>query len=594
MKKFLKAIDIYGGDINLTINKNEKIKTIMGGCLTLFTLLSLHILGWFVGNDIFYKVRPFSYVDNKITADYPKSYINKTNFPLAFGLSDYDSVPLVVENLIQYELVKKDFLISNKTGFFELVNSTIIDYRACVPSDFPMIKKEAFYAASLSGYFCPVSNNLFVEGYWSEKIVSFLSLSVKKCDYDINPNFCGTKAEIDKFIIERFMNINIITIENILSVANYENPITPTLLILYKFLHTKNSKITNFMIQKNNLLTDYGFFLETYEQNDFLKISELQTEVLDLDENTKEMMQMNIYSSNKSDTYFRKYIKITDILASLGGLIKVTLIFISFLNIPFKQFEKFSLIYQKIFSDEDDFNLNKNENTYYDDSFLMLNKKNFNSNFSKKKGETKILNINNDIINEENKEYAIKNDSNALNEIKKIKTFDEKFKTFNLKNSNGNIKKNQVFNNLSKVNHIEVNNRHNEKINNLSNKIATKNSLDFKSHFPKFSKNHIEQRKKFKKNKKDNFIKQYFFNKVSKQEIKENDYFSFFYYVDNTNSCNFFIGLVKYICGCKKSNNARKYEKINLLNEKIKTLLDINNIIQILIEYDITKNIIRS
>ena len=34
--------------------------------------------------------------------------------------------------------------------------------------------------------------------------------------------------------------------------------------------------------------------------------------------------------------------------------------------------------------------------------------------------------MNNDIINEENKEYSVKNNSNALDDIKKINTFNKK------------------------------------------------------------------------------------------------------------------------------------------------------------------------
>jgi len=583
MKTFLKAIDIYGGGINLTINRKEKIKTIAGGCFTLFTIFSLHIFAWFIGNDIFYKVRPFSYVDNQIISNYPKRYINKTIFPFAFGLTDYNSVPLIIENYIRYELIKKDFQISNKTGFFDLVNSTIIDYRACVPSDFPMINEKAFHAASLSGYVCPVSKDLFVQGYWSEKIVSFLSLSVKKCDYDLNPNFCATQEEIDKFIKERYININIITIENVLSVANYENPINPTLLILYKFLHTKNSKITNFMIQNNHLLTDFGFFIEAFEQKDFLKITELQTDVLEYDENVKEMMQMNIYSSNKSETYFRKYIKVTDILASLGGLIKVTIIIFTVLKMPLSKYEQFSLIYQNIISDENIFN--------NDNSCSSLNRNKLNgSNLFKDIREKEKINFNNYIIKEENKEYSFKSDVNALDG--KIKSHKNNRKLNNSKFNNFNlIINNNEINNITKGNFTQSYYKNNEKINNLNNIIVSEQSKNIiNSQIPVIPKNYNEERKLFNKIKNDNFIKKYFFKEFSYREKKDFDFISFFQCIDNTTSCEFVLGFVKYICGCKKSNHAKKYENIHLLNEKIKSILDINNLFQILIELDITKN----
>jgi len=178
----------------------------------------------------------------------------------------------------------------------------------------------------------------------------------------------------------------------------------------------------------------------------------------------------------------------------------------------------------------------------------------------------------------------------SLNQIIKINTLNKKMKipNFKHKHNSDNIENN----NISKASFIQIDKKY-EKINYILNKFTTKNTSNFKSQFPLFSKNHIEQRNKFKKNKKENFIKKYFFKKISNINSESNHFNLFFRYIDNTNSCEYFLGFVNYICGCKNLKNPKKYQKINLINEKINSLLDINNLIQIMIENDIHKELFK-
>jgi hypothetical protein len=60
-----------------------------------------------------------------------------------------------------------------------------------------------------------------------------------------------------------------------------------------------------------------------------------------------------IYAANTSNIYHRKYIKISDILASVGGLMQIFYLLFSLINIPFSEISKYEKIIDKIFYFED-------------------------------------------------------------------------------------------------------------------------------------------------------------------------------------------------------------------------------------------------
>ena len=139
---------------------------------------------------------------------------------------------------------------------------------------------------------------------------------------------------------------------------------------MYKFSTTYGGKISNFMLQWQELLTDSNFFLSGYSTTNFIKMVELQTDMCELD-NKKTVNAFNFYSSNKYNSYVRKYIKIPEIMASVGGLIKAcSVVIVLFYN-----------VYLNVYRNE--FLINKIINT------KLLTSSNI---------EKKIIRTNNDII----------------------------------------------------------------------------------------------------------------------------------------------------------------------------------------------------
>jgi len=221
MNKIIKCFDFYGKGVKFLIEGKTKIKTLMGGYISLLTIFVLVAFSWQVGNDIYFKEKPRNLNEQKISDNFPKLLINKSNFPMAFSLTDKYKKPIYKEKFIQYELLKYEYKTSEITGYLKLSTVLKIELKTCIPSDFPMISEVGFKEASLGIFYCPNDEDIFVEGFWTEGSMTYMSLSVKKCDYEIHPNFCESKDNIDRYISETLININLITVESTISLTNF-------------------------------------------------------------------------------------------------------------------------------------------------------------------------------------------------------------------------------------------------------------------------------------------------------------------------------------------------------------------------------------
>jgi len=183
MKDCLEYIDIYGQPINILHKENKNIKTKIGGFFTILSIIIVILTCWIYGNDIFYRKNPISYTNDVITDDYPRNNLTRASFPLAFNFADEVSNPVNNLSIINMTLTLKTIEITSNDTF---VNNLPIDLVPCTYENFPQISKVAFNNSLLHTYFCALSDDIFVEGYWNSNKITYLALDAYKCDYD-NP-----------------------------------------------------------------------------------------------------------------------------------------------------------------------------------------------------------------------------------------------------------------------------------------------------------------------------------------------------------------------------------------------------------------------
>ena len=63
----MKAIDIYGQRLNMTLKNRQVVKSTVGGYFTILTVLLISAAAYVIGKDIIYKEQPISFTQEDIS-----------------------------------------------------------------------------------------------------------------------------------------------------------------------------------------------------------------------------------------------------------------------------------------------------------------------------------------------------------------------------------------------------------------------------------------------------------------------------------------------------------------------------------------------
>jgi hypothetical protein len=108
----------------------------------------------------------------------------------------------------------------------------------------------------------------------------------------------------------------------------------------------------NYLIEQDTIVTDSGLIFESITETQFLRAVELQNDLALFSPEDKRVISWNFFSSNQTKIYSRKYIKLSEIMASVGGLLKIFSSLFVLINIPFCNINKIQKIMEKIFFKE--------------------------------------------------------------------------------------------------------------------------------------------------------------------------------------------------------------------------------------------------
>jgi hypothetical protein len=224
-----------------------------------------------------------------------------------------------------------------------------VDLEKCEPRHYPIISEEFFTEAQLGNSFCPKQQNYTLEGFWGEKAVIYVKLAVEMCNYDEKPDYCYSHEKIKNFISEKGLNLNIFYLEYAVDVKYYTNPLRSYVGSFYKYFDTNKNKVGEYFLQTENLITDAGLVFEEIQKQNFFKLVEMQTDTLDFDPSSKQLMNFIVYSSNVYNKTFRKYVKAPEVLANLGGIIKILYLGFQICNLGFSRKNKFQIVIKRNF-----------------------------------------------------------------------------------------------------------------------------------------------------------------------------------------------------------------------------------------------------
>jgi len=152
---------------------------------------------------------------------------------------------------------------------------------------------------------------------------------------------------IDVFLVR--LKLNIFFVDSRVVINNNTHPVEYLTTTQYKYVIPEYYKKTTYKIQTQNILTDNGFVFSDSGNVEFFKMVEEFTDIRLIDPIQYQFLVFEIFSSNISDIYYRRYIKVPDIIASLGGILKVFTMTFLYLNTIFSKVEKNISIVNEVF-----------------------------------------------------------------------------------------------------------------------------------------------------------------------------------------------------------------------------------------------------
>ena len=338
----LKTRDYLGSKVGFTINSNDTHQTVFGGFLSVL-LSSLYVYFFIIfAEDMFFKKNPvgFDQIKPNLAID-SKFDFNRGFFLAGFQLINWDAKPY---NLTEYFFPifqYKEFHLDEKGEFHGVI--TELDTILCnehkwgvTPMKSGIFKLNEFYCPDLS----TLGDKKLYGDFNSEKL-SYVSFKLSLCNKDKTE--CKDIKKVMDFFEKNEVFISTIYPKIQYYIDDQHDPFEKKFHNHYVYFSNHMFLLEEYTFQRYQLDEDKGNLFEDITSHDLIGINKILplTDIRGkeiLEKNLKEpqlhryeMYYMaEIFYDKNMKYHFRKYLKLPDIFANVGGMMDFVSLFIVF------------------------------------------------------------------------------------------------------------------------------------------------------------------------------------------------------------------------------------------------------------------------
>lgn len=336
-ENYLETIDFFGKGFGFTFGGKETFKSHWGGYFTIFTFFVVLYMGWLLGKEILMRDMPKDYqvisIKNapmNITWKVPTGFMVLDNRGTIFP--GYD-------RYLTFEAYYWNMQRDKVTGKFENVTEALeLEMVKCTPNDFSEEVYQSFVDLKMDSALCVANKNLVLGGDFGGEFAKFISVRVTPCYNTTKFSNCLPAEESLEFL--NLKNL-------VVSVKNEK--------ILYKSKDF-NKPVNKFMGEDNILIDPYIFNFPRYGIHEFIVDTDagligtsnnavsyyemtFLNDIITAFDNEglrpKDLRKLILYEytffeSFNQKTQIRSYLKLTDMLASVGGILKIYILIFNF------------------------------------------------------------------------------------------------------------------------------------------------------------------------------------------------------------------------------------------------------------------------
>ena len=546
--RIIKYLDLFGTRCTFYNDKMPKLYTVVGGILSIISILVCIIIFIIFSLDDIKRKFPNTTISSIPSERYKKIKFGEEKIWIPWRIVDYNNNEFVNHTGILYPIISyisgqkiknsKDFNLTKKLLKYKLCNET------------SMINGNNIYQISvpLNELYCIDTEDLDMGGSWMSEFINYIEFDLYYCEDGINFNESNSKCSTFEKIINFIGEKNSLDISIYFPVVQFQpiNKTNPIIVIYRQFYYHLSKyayKINRIFLQENVFTDDSGWILKNEKNNSYWGMNSFSGDTyFNGKENDNDIMNegsnsraysFNIYLESGIIHYKRHYKKIHTIFSDFFPMAFIIFVVMKKISKLFKSAEGNQRMIELLFE-----NLKEKPNVFKK-NIQKLRLRNYNSinNFgrlsfqsfvNKIKAENKSRNANetNGINNVENEED---NDSYEINVDKVLNNNDNTIKK-PIQSSHQSSLKLNIF-----QNHLNNNNNNKNNISKAPNSNSKINSKFNNSQKPPFinylnntsNQNLLPLAHKFKSNmyleKANNNQNDLKFNQLNKQKqyIKE-------------------------------------------------------------------------
>ncbi len=364
--KYISKIDLFGKEFKFTINGSERFRSTFGGILTIIVAIIVGVLAFFFGQDLYYRRNPKIINEEKTPSTYPPPFkLTNKNLPFMWRIMNFQGV---IQEDISYLNPVLNYRHLNNT-ITTVVRENKINFTPCneIDDTYPKEFRENY---NTSTWKCidweseeNLKKNFTLGGYYDTTYTHYFSFYLSACkEFFYGPGHDCTPKEELLNKLKNGLVVEYLTIENNLAPESIDKPFNPYFKMQRFIVSPFLTSIHSVFIQKISLLDDLGLLFESIEETNVYSTKYVDKENFFISEKTQGtdytdaiLFDVSYFMSKPFTSYKRSYMRLQDLAAIIGGIVKFLIVIISVMTTIFNDYQLKKFLMNELFENHGKF-----------------------------------------------------------------------------------------------------------------------------------------------------------------------------------------------------------------------------------------------
>ena len=330
------TIDFFQQNVSLKLEEKNRVSLTIGRVFSF--AIFIFLLYNFFSSDMIQKSNPIVLQQNFELNNRKEIIFSEKNFAFSMAIASFNNTIFNDPSLFTFTILQSH--VKNGTIYTNIEKDSV----SCNADDFKRFPGY-FERQNLNGSTCMKEKDFSIKGFWDEPELDFLQIEVHPCkNSSSNSVVCKSQNEIENFFADKYFNIWVE--QKFFDFTKFNEPILQKINNYFRGLENGQTKIMRLFMTKTSIITDTSLVYSELEEVESFRHSRVE---YDSTFSNDVLFRLLLYSDQTYVVYNRRYQKMFDLMALLGGILNALTLIFGFIVKYFYNLSIIHLILNKLF-----------------------------------------------------------------------------------------------------------------------------------------------------------------------------------------------------------------------------------------------------